>query len=379
MKVLHVCTGKLFGGVETLLLTLAQHRHLCPNMEPHFACCFEGRLSQELTALGLSFHLLGNVRLSRIWQVWRSRQRLKQILHSEKFDAVVCHGGWTQVVFGAVPKSLNVPLIFAIHDTPGDFLDRSAMFFYQPELAIANSQHILASLNRLYPRVKSDYLYYPVTPSQFPNRQAVRQELRNHFNAAEKVIIIQVSRLERWKGQTLLLSALANLKHLPNWECWLVGGAQRPHEAEYLEELSNQVAASGITAKVKFLGQRSDVPSLLVAADIHCQPNIVSEPFGITFIEALYAGLPVVTTAMGGGAEIVNPSCGILVPPEAIADLTTALQTLIQDPKLRHNLGSGAPNRAKQLCDPATSLSRLSDLINQAISDNTTTSFPLKD
>jgi glycosyltransferase involved in cell wall biosynthesis len=49
---------------------------------------------------------------------------------------------------------------------------------------------------------------------------------------------------------------------------------------------------------------RSDVARLLAAADIHCQPNIGPEPFGITFIEALYAGLPLVTTSIGGAIEM---------------------------------------------------------------------------
>ena len=58
----------------------------------------------------------------------------------------------------------------------------------------------------------------------------------------------------------------------------------------------------------------TDVPRLLAAADIHCQPNISPEPFGIAFIEALAAGLPVVTSAIGGAIEIVDDTCGRLVP-----------------------------------------------------------------
>ena len=48
------------------------------------------------------------------------------------------------------------------------------------------------------------------------------------------------------------------------------------------------------------------VPRLMAAADIYCQPNTTPEPFGIAFVEALAAGVPVVTTAMGGPLEIVD-------------------------------------------------------------------------
>ena len=52
MKVLHISSGNLYGGVEVLLATLAREQACCPEMEPHFALCFEGRLSPELIEFG---------------------------------------------------------------------------------------------------------------------------------------------------------------------------------------------------------------------------------------------------------------------------------------------------------------------------------------
>ena len=69
--------------------------------------------------------------------------------------------------------------------------------------------------------------------------------------------------------------------------------------------------------RVRFLGQRSDIPDVLGAADIHCQPNVDPEPFGVAFVEALHAGLPVVTTAIGAAPEVVDATCGVLVPKDA--------------------------------------------------------------
>jgi hypothetical protein len=62
MRVLHVGAGSLYGGVETLLITLARYRHLCPDMIPEFALCFDGRLEKELISQGVPFHDLGEVR-----------------------------------------------------------------------------------------------------------------------------------------------------------------------------------------------------------------------------------------------------------------------------------------------------------------------------
>ena len=70
MRVLHVSSGNLFGGVEALLVALARERGLRPEMEPHFALCFVGRLSETLDEIGVPVHRLGGVRVSRPWTVW---------------------------------------------------------------------------------------------------------------------------------------------------------------------------------------------------------------------------------------------------------------------------------------------------------------------
>ena len=94
-------------------------------------------------------------------------------------------------------------------------------------------------------------------------------------------------------------------------------------------------------------------PACSGAADIHCQPNESPEPFGIAFVEALWAGLPVVTVGVGGAAEIVNDSCGLLIPPANPRALADALHALIDDPARRARLGAAGQTRAAALCDPA--------------------------
>jgi SAM-dependent methyltransferase len=76
------------------------------------------------------------------------------------------------------------------------------------------------------------------------------------------------------------------------------------------------------------------------------------------FVEALAAGLPVVATAMGGALEIVDESCGVLVPPDS-GRLAEALLELVQSPRRRQELARAAPARARSLCDPSTQLPAL--------------------
>jgi glycosyltransferase involved in cell wall biosynthesis len=136
-------------------------------------------------------------------------------------------------------------------------------------------------------------------------------------------------------------------------------------EADYLGELKMQAETLGISQRILFLGQRTDVPRLLAAADIHCQPNTGAEPFGIAFIEALYAGLPIVTTALGGATEIVDDSCGSLVPPNDPDALSEVLAMLITHPARRLTLALGGKTRANYLCNPMNQLNRLYQLLSK--------------
>src|SRR5262249_47191674 len=109
-----------------------------------------------------------------------------------------------------------------------------------------------------------------------------------------------------------------------------------------------------------------DVGALMAAADIYCQPNIRPEPFGITFIEAMASGLPVVGTRLGGPGEVITGACGILVEPNDVRALAAALQTLVCDAELRVRLGRGGPTRAHALSSPAARLQQLSGVLESA-------------
>ena len=68
------------------MVTLVQHQSLCPDMEPHFALCFEGRFSEELSAFNAPIYPLGTVRVSRPLTIKRARSNLKHLLRRKEFD-----------------------------------------------------------------------------------------------------------------------------------------------------------------------------------------------------------------------------------------------------------------------------------------------------
>jgi glycosyltransferase involved in cell wall biosynthesis len=220
----------------------------------------------------------------------------------------------------------------------------------------------------MYPQLQPEVVYCPVAPplrrDAEPDAKATRVALQTPEDAT---VIVQVSRMESWKGHALHLDALALLKDVGDWVGWFVGGAQSTSEAHYEDELKKRAQQLGLAGRVRFLGQRSNVASLLAAADIFCQPNLGPEPFGIAFIEALYARLAVIATALGGAREIVNDACGVLVPPGDAQKLAASLRRLIEDRTLRLRLGSAGPARARELCDPATRMKQFCEALTLVV------------
>lgn len=367
LGVVHAATGNLYGGVETFLRTLARHRDAATALDPSFALVFDARAAAELREAGARVDVLGDVRFSRPWTVWKARRRFARLLASRPPGVVVSHGGWVHALLAPAARRAGWRSVLWLHDAVNlkHWVERTAART-PPDLIIANSRYTARGVPAGFPGVPCEVLYYPVELIPPPGdkaeiRRAVRAELRT---PADDAVIVAACRLERWKGQSLLLDALARLRDVPGWTAWIAGGPQRPHEQVYFDELRATATAAGLADRVAFLGQRTDVPRLLAAADLHCQPNTGPEPFGIAFVEALAAGLPVVSTNIGGAAEIVTEACGDLVPPDDPAALAASLSSLIAHPETRARLGAAGPARAAALCAPTAVIPRFEELLH---------------
>ncbi|HVJ21057.1 MAG TPA: glycosyltransferase [Polyangiaceae bacterium] len=348
LRVLHVAAGNLYGGVEVLLATLLRRRDLFVGSRHALALCFEGRLSAELETLGARPLLLGATRVRKPWSVFFARTRLAHALHD--FDLVLCHSAWSHALFAPVVRRAGLPLATFLHnETSGwHWLERWAART-APDLVICNSEFTRQSAAQVFPGVRSA-VWHPaveVDRSQAaPHREALRAELGVD---PETTLIVQVGRFERLKGHERHLRALAQLRDQPPWHCVQVGEPQSAAEKKYFDDLRRLTRELGIDRRVSFLGFRRDVAQILAAADLYCQPNLRADSFGLTLAEALGAGVPVVTSALGAAAELLGED-GILVRDDD--ELRVALQELIDSPTRRRQLGAGGVARWRAVCDP---------------------------
>jgi glycosyltransferase involved in cell wall biosynthesis len=154
-------------------------------------------------------------------------------------------------------------------------------------------------------------------------------------------------RITRWKGQDVLLRALAKL---PGVHGLIVGEAFfTGDDRAFAGELRNLAAELGIADRIHFTGFRRDIVPLLLSVDVvvHCSTS--PEPFGRVIVEAMLTGRPLVATKAGGALEIVKHSeTGLLVEPGNPDALARAINTLVENPPLASALGLSAQRDAQE-------------------------------
>jgi glycosyltransferase involved in cell wall biosynthesis len=150
-------------------------------------------------------------------------------------------------------------------------------------------------------------------------------------------VVTTIGRLNAQKGHATLLGAAAEVvKRFPEARFLIAG------DGDLLEALKAQAATQGIAPNVVFAGHRTDVPALLAATDIFCiSSNYEGTP--LVLFEAMAAGKAVVSTAVDGCVEIIEPGkTGVLVPPADPSALAEGLSSVLGDEGLRSSLASAA-------------------------------------
>ena len=165
----------------------------------------------------------------------------------------------------------------------------------------------------------------------------------------DDIIIGLVGRINKWKGQRLLLEAFAQIApKFPNIKLVYVGSCP-PNQEAYLSALEMQIKTHQLNDRVIILPFQPNIWQIWQTLDIAVVPSIEPEPFGLVAIEAMLSQKPVIAAAHGGLLEIVdNGSTGILFEPNNQSQLEHALETLIKDKVLRINFGLAGLRKAQE-------------------------------
>ena len=163
-------------------------------------------------------------------------------------------------------------------------------------------------------------------------------------------IIVFSGRLTKEKGILQLIQAIKKIQMIPNIKLMIVGASaygKDKHPTPFINLLEEE--SEQIKDKVIFTGfvNYDQVPSYLKMADIAIVPSMWEEPFGLTVVEAMASGLPLITTRSGGIPEICEGVATIVNRDHIVDNLATAILDLYQHPEKREQMSKASLERSR--------------------------------
>jgi sugar transferase (PEP-CTERM/EpsH1 system associated) len=342
IAILYLITELDTGGAQTALQRLLAGLDRA-RFSPTVACFYNGdsAVAQRIRALGVPVIDLG---MTAKWRL-DAFVRLYCLLHRQRptiLHTWMFHANLPGRVLG---RLAGVPIVISSETTMGQEGWLRCWFNWitspLPDRVVCVSERVAEFAARTIgiPPAKLVVIPngVPLEDFQPGDRSRARVELGIPLRA---VVAGTVGRLQPVKGTSYLLEAWALLaSDHPDAILLLVGGG--PQQAA-LERMSRRL---GISERVRFLGDRADVPDLLRGMDVFALPS-VWEGMPNAVLEAMAVGLPVVATAVGGTPEVVvDGVTGLLVPSGDSDALAQSIARLLCDPDLRYKMGQAGRER----------------------------------
>jgi glycosyltransferase involved in cell wall biosynthesis len=335
MRILFLDQSGQLGGAELCLLDLAQHyqdRCLVALFETG---PFADRLKQTaipvqvLSPRPLEIRKSGGF-LQGLRQLDRLIPLIQQVIQlSRQYDVIYANTPKALVV-GAIASLISrKPLVYHLHDIiSADHFSRAnqtlmIILANTAKLVIANSQAAQQAFVQAGGKTKSQVVYNGFAVDRYNVSSDKITTLRQQLQVDDQFVVGHFSRLSPWKGQHILLAALAACP--ANVTALFVGDALFG-EDEYVQQLHQQVEQLGLKNRVQFLGFREDIPALMRVCNLVAHTSTAPEPFGRVIIEAMLSQRPIVAAAAGGAMELIeHEHTGWLTPPGDVAALTAII------------------------------------------------------
>lgn len=313
-----------------------------------------GRLVYELQRSG-SRHVTLPLAGKSPWRIWRNIDRLEALIRESGAHLVHARSrapAWS-AYFAA--KRVGVPFLTTFHGTynfSGGLKRHYNAVMARGDLVIAISAFIARHMMQHYqvPEERIRVVPRGVDLLRFSPEsvQAERMiKLANQWNLPDGVpVIVLPGRLTRWKGQLVLVDALAELGDR-DFICLLVGSDQG--RTAYRRELEQRIAARGLQRKVFIRDDCDDMPAVYKVADVVVSASTDPEAFGRVASEAQAMGRPLVASRHGGVPEqVVDGETAFLVEPGDASALAEGLRRALDlDADARARMAAAGIARAQ--------------------------------
>lgn len=365
-KVLHICLSDGWGGLEMYPSRIIPEL-IRQGWQAHGLALRDSRVAHSLRDAGVE-----PLQVASRGAALLALPRLLRYLTQHDIGVVHCHKS-SDLRLAALLKTLRPRLALFFTDHMGvtrpkkDPYHRWAYGKLDRLFSISEATRERNLRAFPLPAERIRRLYLGVEPSTFaPQLDADgRERLRHELGIPAGTVAIGLpGRLTPGKGQLLWLQAIALLRDQSPGLAFhgvLIGGTQADEGADepYVAELRERTAALGLGDRVSFAGYRADLARVFEALDVVCVPSH-NEAFGLTVIEAMAAGKPVIGADSGAIPEILDAGCGRLAAPDDTAAWAAALAELAASETLRERLGSVAMRVVDERFSLETHVTRLS-------------------
>ena len=287
---------------------------------------------------------------------FRGYRDMKALLDSRKYDLI-----WTnEPVMGVVTRlaaqkarSQGTKVIYMVH---GFHFYKGApllnwLVYYPIEKWMAPKADMIVTINRedydqarKFNVARAEYIHGIGINTERLSTEGVRGDIRQELGlAADDFLVLSVGELNSNKNQKTILHALAILND-PKIHYLLCG------KGDQLETLRRLAAELKLEDRVHFLGYRTDVVDICSRADVFAFPSY-REGLGLAALEAMYCGLPLVTSNVRGPVDFMqNGETGFLCAPDDAAGFADALGKLKGSRELRQKISSHNLETVKPFC-----------------------------
>ncbi len=363
-KILYVITKSNFGGAQRYVYDLA-----CSLNKEEFDVSVvqggEGLLKEKLHSCGVKTIILPYFKRDiHIWNDIKTFFALVTIFKKERPDIIHLNSSKAGILGTLAGRITRVPrIIFTAH---GWAFNEARPYWQKTILFVAHCLTVLLSHatiavsektkkqigHALWLQNKIHVVRNGIAQSRYLEKEAARTYfaskdgvLTNRFQKEKNLLWIgAISELHKTKGLIYAFEAIKNLREIGKRNIvFLVCG-----EGEEKERLTKAIKRFGLKNHVFLLGFVENASRHMKAFDIFLLPSI-SEGLPYTILEAGYAELPVIASAVGGIPEIIeDKKSGLLVKPKNSADISAALDVLLQGGDLRLKFGKNLFTRVQQ-------------------------------
>ncbi|MGE5329744.1 MAG: glycosyltransferase family 4 protein [Deltaproteobacteria bacterium] len=317
------------GGTETYIINLIEY--LNKNNYSPIVMSDGGVREKELISIGVEHIKVDCLRKKSIFNLLKALHKIVPVLKNEEIQLIHASSVYTTII-SKIASVLcfrrKIKVFMTLHGGPTKDIEKKSArilnIFADKVIALSEQGNTLLIKHGL----KKDKIVII--------NNGVKSLENMKRNKTDKIVIGSSGRLSKEKGYEYLIEAASKI-NLPDIEFWIAG------DGSLKAEFEKMLKDAGMTDKFKLLGFTDQISKVLNNIDIFILPSLW-EGFGISIIEAMSLGKPVIATNVGGIPEVLG-DCGLLINPANVDEIANSIKLLVENEEMRKELGQKAKER----------------------------------